>query len=114
MTLDAATRAELKDQLLAEKERLERDLGVVAERTDAGYEARFPEVGPDEDENATEVDEFTGNLGVENALVVQLRDVTDALARMEVGTYGICEKTGKEIPLARLRAYPAARTVVEA
>ena len=32
---------------------------------------------------------------------------------MKLGTYGICEKTGRPIPLARLRQVPWARYRVE-
>ncbi|WP_457606902.1 TraR/DksA family transcriptional regulator [Nitratifractor sp.] len=49
-----------------------------------------------------------------NDLKRQLAEVEDALKRIEEGRYGICEKTGKPIPVERLEAYPAARTVVEA
>jgi RNA polymerase-binding transcription factor DksA len=38
-----------------------------------------------------------------------LYEVEAALKRLEAGTYGICELTGKPIPTARLRALPAAR-----
>ena len=44
---------------------------------------------------------------------VELRDVRDALQRMDAGVYGVCEECGKPIPLERLRAYPAARYDVE-
>ncbi|MEC1587923.1 TraR/DksA family transcriptional regulator [Bacillus sonorensis] len=43
-----------------------------------------------------------------------LREVEDALKRMEDGTYGICEKTGKEIPYERLEAVPYARYTLDA
>ncbi|KKB74954.1 MULTISPECIES: TraR/DksA C4-type zinc finger protein [Bacillus] len=43
-----------------------------------------------------------------------LQEVEDALERMEDGTYGICEKTGREIPYERLKAVPYARYVIEA
>ncbi len=38
-----------------------------------------------------------------------LRDVDDALAKMDNGTYGICERCGKPIDFARLKAIPWAR-----
>jgi DnaK suppressor protein len=43
-----------------------------------------------------------------------LRQVEHALARIEDGTYGICEVTGQPIPVARLRALPWATMTVEA
>ncbi|MHC4061485.1 MAG: TraR/DksA family transcriptional regulator [Planctomycetota bacterium] len=42
-----------------------------------------------------------------------LREIDDALERIQQGTYGVCEGTGKPIPKARLRAQPWARYCVE-
>jgi len=42
-----------------------------------------------------------------------LREVDAALNRIEEGTYGFCEGTGKPIPRARLEAMPWARYCVE-
>jgi RNA polymerase-binding protein DksA len=42
-----------------------------------------------------------------------LHEIDDALQRIEEGTYGICEGTGKTIPKARLEAQPWARYCVE-
>jgi len=42
-----------------------------------------------------------------------LREIDDALERIEQGTYGICEGTGKPILKARLEAQPWARYSVE-
>jgi RNA polymerase-binding transcription factor DksA len=39
----------------------------------------------------------------------ELRDVRDALGRMDAGVYGVCEECGEPIPLERLRAFPTAR-----
>ena len=43
-----------------------------------------------------------------------LKEIDAALGRMKEGTYGICEKTGKKIARARLRAIPYARLSIEA
>jgi RNA polymerase-binding protein DksA len=42
-----------------------------------------------------------------------LKEIDDALQRIEDKTYGICEGTGKPIPKARLEAQPWARYSVE-
>src|SRR6202162_3889079 len=42
-----------------------------------------------------------------------LYEIDQALKRIEVGTYGICEMSGKSIPHARLEAIPFARFTVE-
>lgn len=44
----------------------------------------------------------------------ELFDVNHALAKFEEGGYGICEETGEDIPLERLRVEPQARCIVEA
>ena len=42
-----------------------------------------------------------------------LYEIDQALQRIELGTYGICEMSGKSIPRARLEAIPFARFTVE-
>jgi len=44
----------------------------------------------------------------------RLADVERALAKIEEGTYGICDDTGEEIPKGRLEAMPEAVVTVEA
>ena len=51
-----------------------------------------------------------GLMDSERQLIVE---IDDALHRIETGTYGICEGTGKPIPKARLEAQPWARYSVE-
>ena len=42
-----------------------------------------------------------------------LYEIEEALKRIENGTYGVCEMSGKPIPAARLEALPFARLTVE-
>jgi RNA polymerase-binding protein DksA len=42
-----------------------------------------------------------------------LREIDDALQRIEERTYGVCEGTGNPIPKARLEAQPWARYCIE-
>ncbi len=114
MALDTALLAVLKEKLLEEKSRLEAELGRFAKSTgvEGSYETQIENIGTDPDENATEVEGYVDNLALENNLEGQLRDVTDALHKMEQGTYGICENTSKEINPERLKVYPAARTEI--
>jgi DnaK suppressor protein len=44
----------------------------------------------------------------------ELALIENALERMRSGTYGLCEVTGKPIPLARLQALPYATMCIEA
>lgn len=45
----------------------------------------------------------------ERDLGAELADVEHALSKFERGTYGLCEKCGEPIPLARLMILPEAR-----
>ncbi len=42
-----------------------------------------------------------------------LREIDAALHRINEGTYGLCEKCGKPIPKARLKAVPHARSCMK-
>ena len=70
------------------------------------------------------VDQHTGDLGtatferekadsIRNSVEAQLADVDHAMARLESGTYGICEMCGITIPDERLKARPAARFCID-
>ncbi|MDA8073733.1 MAG: TraR/DksA C4-type zinc finger protein, partial [Actinomycetota bacterium] len=58
----------------------------------------------------------TAERGEAEALAGQLRDalaeVEAAIARLEKGTYGTCERCGQPISPARLEAKPAARRCI--
>jgi RNA polymerase-binding transcription factor DksA len=62
---------------------------------------------------ADRLEDFDERLSTEHELAARLTQVTKALARIEEGNYGLCEVSGKPIPLERLRANPAATTLVE-
>ncbi|MGA9103633.1 TraR/DksA family transcriptional regulator [Aeromicrobium sp.] len=51
-----------------------------------------------------------------DALVSQARghlaEIDAAITRLDVGTYGVCERCGQPIGVARLRARPVARTCI--
>jgi DnaK suppressor protein len=55
--------------------------------------------------------EFT--LGLLENDVETLRDINDALARIDEGTFGLCEECGEPIARARIKALPYARMCVE-
>jgi len=103
----------LKKMLIEERDRLISSIRNIEEasRTESGHDngadlSSFAETGTD-------------NFNLETALNIagteskRLRDVMDALMRIEKGTYGICEGSGKPIPLKRLEAFPSARYCVE-
>jgi len=48
-----------------------------------------------------------------NHIKEDLHDVERALTKMDTGTFGICEETGTEIPIEKLKILPTARTIFE-
>ncbi len=52
-------------------------------------------------------------LGLKDSERKLLKEIDDALGRIEKGSYGICEGTGKPISKSRLEAKPWARYCVE-
>ncbi|TSC86981.1 MAG: hypothetical protein G01um10148_86 [Parcubacteria group bacterium Gr01-1014_8] len=107
---------ELRSALEAEKNNLEQELREHGKKQGGDWQgtaAGFSGNEPDETDLADTMEELATNVPLVEALEARLKDVMDALAKMDSGTYGICEKTGKPIPIARLRANPAARTHVE-
>lgn len=56
----------------------------------------------------------TVNLEISNKESLVLRQVERALEKIDEGTYGLCDVTGKEIPIKRLQAIPYATMTVDA
>lgn len=108
---------ENKAKLLAEKKRIKSVLGHEAKFDGAGefpgdYKPEFHEVGNEQGENASEVEQFANDLGVTGDLEARLSKVEAALARIQNNTYGKCPG-GDEIEENRLRAEPAAETCIK-
>jgi DnaK suppressor protein len=113
--LSEEIKSELRAKLEEEKKKLEKELSNIADPTEnpGDFETKFDEIGTDKDDSATEVETYVDNLAVENSLENRLKDVGDALKRMEDGTYGICENCHEEIDIKRLKIYPAARVCIK-
>jgi DnaK suppressor protein len=107
---------EQKALLLDRKTQIMRELKadtVKNPKSDTEYDALFPDFGDKEDENAAEVAAFEGNLSMEKNLEVSLTQVDRALAKIENGTYGLCEKCGQPISADRLQAFPSAAACMD-
>jgi RNA polymerase-binding transcription factor DksA len=108
-----------KKKLEQEKKLLEEELNTVGRvnpSNPGGWSAVATEDETDNaDENvvADKMEELEGNSAIMTQLEKQLKDVTDALGRIDGGTYGVCEVSGEQIERERLEANPAARTSVK-
>ncbi len=102
-----ASTAERRASLEEEQATLRRRLGELGAGGEAGLEF---------DHNFADTSQVTAERGQVEALVGSLRDllrdVEDALAKLDAGTYGRCEVCGEEIVAARLDAKPAARRCI--
>ncbi|MBE0343409.1 hypothetical protein E4V51_24065, partial [Paenibacillus sp. 28ISP30-2] len=111
--------AELKHMLLEQKKDLERHFkqndqenSLLGETlTDSigelsSYDNHPADVG-------TETFERSRDLAINDSLESELDQVNAALQRMKDGTYGICVKSGEEIPFERLQAIPHTAYTVE-
>jgi len=104
---------ELKKKLEQTRDNISKELETIAKKDDepqGDWETKYPnrENGSMEEE-ADEVQEYDNILPVEQSLEVQLKKINLALEKIEKGTYGICEKCGKEIEIERLTAVPEAK-----
>lgn len=105
----AAFLAEIKQNLLKEKERLGNELAKFTKKNPHvadDFDATFPDYGNEEDDNAREVAQYTANKPLEMTLERTLRDVNKTLERMEKGIYGICKYCQQPIEEKRLLARP--------
>ncbi len=114
MTISKELLEELKEVLISDKNRIEGELDKITQKNQDGVrEVNFPsDLSFKRNENANEVEEYVDRLAVEESLEEELKNINEALKRMEKGVYGLDIKTGEEINIERLRAYPAADTNV--
>ncbi len=95
--------------LEAEKKRIEKNIKILETEIDIlAYEDEIGDIG---DKTELEIDNKTDQKLLSN-LIAELAEVNVALARIKEGTYGICEKTGRPIPIERLKISPSVRTSV--
>ncbi|MEY4440547.1 MAG: hypothetical protein RLY49_173 [Candidatus Parcubacteria bacterium] len=108
-----------KQKLLEEKARLEKELssvGRVNPDNPSDWEAVPVDPGTresDPNNKADMIEDYETNTAILKQLEIQLEDVSDALEKIENGTYGMCEVSGHSIEEGRLNANPAARTCME-
>ncbi len=108
-----------KDKLLKEKAVLEDELASVGKANPdhpgdwTASSGKIETDSADENEVADKFEELEENEILLTKLEPQYKEVTDALERIEKGTYGICEISGDVIERDRLEANPSARTSIK-
>lgn len=106
-----------KQQLIKEKERLEARIQEADKYglhdTMSFSTGELSQYDNHPADTATDLYERGKDIALYEHVQKELEDVEAALERIESGTYGICEVTGKEIPMERLEVLPTARTLKE-
>lgn len=96
--------------------------GIAREnpRAPGDWETIYPKFETEEsgshasrEEEEDEIEEYEGRLAAGKSLESRLLQVTQALERIKKGTYGKCQRCGKEISQDRLQANPAAEFDME-
>jgi DnaK suppressor protein len=95
--------------LKAEKANIEKNIRLI--KAEVSSIESDKDIGDMEDMAELEIDNSRDRAILHN-LQSQLTEIDAALMRINMGVYGICEKTGKSIPIERLMAIPTARTIV--
>jgi RNA polymerase-binding protein DksA len=100
---------DLRERLLEEQNELQEQLTTIEDNSFATTQSDLSgDVGLD-DESAdagTATFEREKDLSIEQNVRDLLQKIDRALKRMEAGTYGICDRCGKPIEKARVKALP--------
>jgi RNA polymerase-binding protein DksA len=103
---------EFRRLLEDEKHRLMEELEAMEEHTPEVEDQVGMDVGGGYDEDLADVASSTfereKGLALESSVQQMLAQVEEALVRIEEGTYGICQRCGNPIDVARLRVLPFA------
>jgi DnaK suppressor protein len=102
---------ELTEHLRAERESLQKQYADITESTFSGDQSDLSgEMGFDEEyaDSGTATFEREKDLSLVNNLRDLMDKIDKALAKIDGGTYGLCDRCGKPIEKARLKALPYA------
>lgn len=103
-----------KNKLLEEKKDLEIEFSTIAKRDEATgvwHATPASQTAPEADENdmASRTEDFEERSAIVDTLGRRMRDIEDAIQRIEDNKFGKCETCGDAIEEERLDVNPAAR-----
>lgn len=102
-----------RERLLQLQRELHETIEGITARMEAGVTPDGPEGGRDFGDNGAHEQQAAENEGLLDGARQRLDSVTDALRRIEDGTYGVSVVSGKPIPEERLEARPDAATLAD-
>jgi DnaK suppressor protein len=109
--LDDATVASLRRELEAEHARLRAEIEAQGAAPDSD-DVRFAD-DPNFADRSHSTEERSRAIALVRTLRTTLREVDHALARVEEGSYGTCERCGNPIAIERLEALPWATLCID-
>ena len=96
---------------LAERRRvLAAELDRLTEPPTEGASVSF---GKRVGDGTTEAVERLSTTATARSIAGSIKDIDKALAKIDAGTYGVCDSCGEAIPVARLEALPASSLCVD-
>ncbi len=99
---------DFEKKLNAEKKRVKESIEAIKDEIDAlAFEDEIDDVV---DMAELQIDNVTDQTLLRK-LEAEIAEIDAALGRIKDGSYGICQKSGKPIPVERLKANPYARTI---
>lgn len=104
--MDGKERGTVKDRLEAELAETMAELERLEKKVQVEVEYGLGEGDPS-------INEREINMALRRRTRRKVRSVQEALARFEEGTYGICERCGRQIAEQRLEALPEARLCID-
>jgi DnaK suppressor protein len=107
--MDDSQKQQLKQRLLSERDSVDRQLSVYGAQV--GRDGGSPDLQGFADSAHTTA-ERSELLSMIEELESARGNIDAALNRMDTGTYGKCERCGREIPFERLEAIPTASLCV--
>jgi RNA polymerase-binding transcription factor DksA len=118
---NGASLDQIEAKLKEERSAIESELLKIAipnKNVPGDWQSKFPYGNGDSgtaslERQADEVEEYTTRLPLEKNLETKLAAVDAAISKIANGTYGKCEKCGKNIPLERMEIYPEARFCID-
>lgn len=107
---------DFKERLVTERTELEAQLNEIEESTFANSQSDISgEVGLGEEyaDAGTATFERERDLSIENNVRDLLKKIERALGHIDEGTFGLCERCGKPIEKARIKALPYAALCIK-
>lgn len=111
--LSAADRHEFTALITAELERVRGEYRSSMAILDALKNAGQDSAGDDPADAGAKTFEREQEMSLANNRLDLIAQMERAMRRIDEGTYGVCESCGKQIPKARLQAFPQATLCVE-